>query len=286
MNSRMRWRAGIITIMMCGVIAVFIGVSHAQLVLYDDFAAPRIDPEKWRGTEGFSPSGNPNMEALRHIQNGQLRVLLNTSGETYANSGSQSGRFGVEVRDGGAVTAMQAKVTVKNAVAEACTANSSATSRARAQLFGFFFNDGSSSGLGDGTGDISAGIQLQRDSKSGDQIIAFVNRCDDFGCTLVSSVTSSVTFTASWTINQPVTLQIVWDSANHRFRFKAIPNTGAAEAKDISYAGLLPGTAPSRRVDDKRLVASNSVANCVAGRREASMEVLFDTVKLNAAAVP
>ncbi len=34
--------------------SAFAGVSQAQLVLYDDFSNPRIDPAKWRGTKALA----------------------------------------------------------------------------------------------------------------------------------------------------------------------------------------------------------------------------------------
>lgn len=54
-----------------------------------------------------------------------------------------------------------------------CAPGTRSSSRTRAQPLGFFFNDGSNLRLSDGTGDVLAGLQLQRDSTSGDRIMAF-----------------------------------------------------------------------------------------------------------------
>jgi hypothetical protein len=270
-------------IVICGVLTTMVTASWAQLVLYDNFSGARVNPEKWRGTEGSNPSGNPNTEAVRTLASGQLRLFLDSYGETFATTGTQTGRFGLEVREPGPVTAMQASVTIRAAIAQDCPANSAAN-RARAQLVGWFFNDGTGSGLGDATGDIRAGISMIRDSKNGDRISVFIDRCTDSGCTSTATVASEV-LTTIWTLNQPHTLQMVWNPAQNRFRFRVTPNAGAAEAVDLSYAGVADTTLP-RRIDDKRLEVSNTAANCTSGRTESLMDARFDNVRLNTEAVP
>jgi hypothetical protein len=267
-----------------GVLTAMAASGHAQLVLYDNFQAPRIDPDKWRGQETFAAGDNPNAEALRRIQNAQLRLSLTTYGETFADTGLQTGRFGLKVTHPAVVTALQAQVTVQSAVVQTCAENPAAP-RARAQMTGFFFNDGTSLRLGDATGDISAGIQKVRDRALGNRIEAFVSRCADFDCFSNPNV-AGVTFTTTWRVGTPTTLEIIWQPAQDRFRFRVLTNTGAQEVQTLSYAGLVRDNEVPQALDFKRIVVTNSAENCSAGPTRAAMTILVDNVRVNAEAVP
>ena len=66
----------------------------------------------------------------------------------------------------GFITGIKAQVTILAAKAQGCSTNpeSSPGTRARATSSGNYFNDGSSTGPSDGTGDIGGFLQLQRDN--------------------------------------------------------------------------------------------------------------------------
>ena len=81
------------------------------------------------------------------------------------------------------------------------------------------------------------------------------------------------------------TMQLTWEPAKDRFRFKVIPGTGATEEKILSYAGLADDS-PPQDSDVKRIGIANNAENCTTGPIEVSMEAYFDNVKLNADAVP
>jgi hypothetical protein len=93
---------------------------------------------------------------------------------------------------------MQGNVTVTSALVEGCPANTSAT-RVRAQLNGVFFNDGSSTGADDRTGDIRAFIEKRGASTGANTIRAQVNRCIDPQCD-DQEVLASRTFVTGWTL--------------------------------------------------------------------------------------
>lgn len=275
----------IVVVVVFGAMLAYAGVGHTQLVLFDNFNGTRIDPEKWRGQEFFSTStgDNPNAEAVRSIQNRKLRVRLTTYGGTDVNTGRQTGWFGLAVTHPELATAMEATVTIKDAVVQDCAANSSHTI-ARAQLGGWFFNDGTSTGAGDWTGDFRATIQKHRSSRSGDLILAAIARCANPECRAETNV-KEVVLNTTWELDKADRLRIVWDPAHDRFLFKVITSTGVVESKALSYAGLSDADPPQGK-GYKRLIVVNSAPNCTVGRKEASLEAFFDNVRLNPEAIP
>lgn len=207
-------------------------------------------------------------------------MALTTYGDVTSNSGDRSGRFGLSFPNPTPITAMQAKVIVKQAMAQDCPANP-AVSRARAQLIGAFFNDGTGPGAGNRIGDILAGIQKEQ-SHDGFLMRAFINRCTDSGCSRSSPVVSQ-TFTAPWQIGKADTLFMQWDPANNRFLYELNPGTSREESITLTYT--LSDSLPAV-TNFKSIRASNNGANCTAGRTKVVVAALFDNVKLNPEAVP
>jgi hypothetical protein len=270
-------------IVVCGVLATCADGSQAQLVLYDNFAATQIDPTKWRGNEGFFAGDNPNAEAQRHIASGKLRVVLTTHGGTLTNTSTQTGRNGLKFPHPNPITTIQTTVHVKSATVQDCPANSS-SSVARAQISGFFFNDGSSLNGDDATGDVRAEFHKQQTSTGAKEFVAFVLRCNDFDC-FSSTTVATETFNTTWEVGETDTMQLTWEPAKDRFRFKVIPSTGPTEEKILSYTGLADDS-PPQDSDVKRIGIANNAENCSTGPVEVSMEAHFDNVKLNTDAVP
>lgn len=265
-----------------GALVLYPAVGQAQLELYDNFSGTQINPDKWNGTESFtSSSGNPNAEAQRFISGQKLRVALTTYGDATSNSGGRFGRFGLSFPNPTPITAMQASMTVKQAMAQDCTANTDTTSRATAQLIGAFFNDGTSPGSGNRIGDILATIE-KRQSRDGLQIRASISRCTDSGCGNSSTVVAQV-FPTSWKIGKADTLFIQWDPANNRFLYEVNPGTSREESLTLTY--ILSDSLPPV-TNFKNIRASNAGANCTTGRTKVVMDVLFDNVQLNPEAVP
>jgi hypothetical protein len=257
--------------------------SIAQLALYDDFGQRRIDPDKWHGGETSVGASAPNAESDRNIANGQLRLLLTSYGETTSDIGSPAdgGIMRLRINNPEPVTAMQGDVTVTRALAQGCPENTTA-SRVRAQLSGAFFNDGSSPGFGDQTGDVRASIEKRRDSTGADTILAVVSRCIDTGCDNTDTL-DSFRFVTGWSVGVADTLGVGWDPANDRFIFSVNPGTTTEETEALAYT-VSDANPPINAFKQLRIL--NSIANCTATRRRGSMTALFDNVMLNPDAVP
>jgi len=253
-------------------------VSDAQLVLYDDFSSPLINPDKWYGTNQTGGAGNPTTEAEQILRSGQLEMTLSQYGLSNSDSGSTTGLVHLRVINPIPITTMQASVTVLSGEADACPTNASgAAFSARAEVMGNFFNDGSSTGANDLTGDVIARVGLAVDAAAGNVIQAAISRCSNSACSSSSSV-GFQNFTGTWTVNRPQTLTLTWDHANHQFVFSAKPSGGSVETHSIPYT--LSDSAPSGG-PTKTLRIFNSAANCNGSQKHAFMDALFDTVMGN-----
>ena len=265
-------------ILTLGLIATSMHVSDAQLVPYDDFSEPLIDPDRWHGNETPSRGANPNTEAARFIDAGQLILGLRSYGGTDRDTGRRSGNFGLAVTGSGRVTAMQAEVTIRNALVEDCPDNPVST-RARAQLIGYFFNDGSSSGPGDVTGDVLASIEKRVDSRTGPGFLALIVKCASPGCQTSDTLGFHV-FSTPTALGQADTLRLEWDEAGEQFTFTVNPGGPDEEVQTLSYAGRVTNMAPSDFQLDRLRVRTQG-ANCLSGRRQVMIDTRYDDVQLN-----
>jgi hypothetical protein len=264
-----------------GVLVLAGTPAHAfgPLVLYDNFTTGGIDPNKWHGSELSFGAGAPNTEASRTIVNRQLRLRLTSYGRTDSNSGTP-GVAGLRLRvtNPSVITAMQAKVTITQVEAEGCAANPSPT-RLQANVVGHFFNDGSSTGPGDATGNILADLRKVRSTNAGDRIEASVTRCTTATCAPFQNVLFQV-FSTPWVVGRADTLSLQWDEANDQFVFVVNPDTPTEEMIVLSYRGLLTDTTPPV-IDLKQVSVGNAVANCMAGRKKGAITATFDNVRVN-----
>jgi hypothetical protein len=267
----------IFTVILSGFI-VLPEIAQAQLVLYDNFNSGKINPEKWNGFEPAGTAAAPNAESGRRVVEKKLQLHLTSYGETSSDTGGPSGgNQRLRFNNPTPITGIQAKVAIQKAVAQGCAANLT-DARSRVQITGAFFNDGSSSGSGDETGNFQPSIEMRLDSNGNRNIFAFVQRCDDPQCDNTTTIVPHL-FTTSWTLGAFRTLKLVWDEANDQFLFTVNPGTPAAETANLSYTGFSDANPPEN--DRKEIRINNDPVNCTAGRTRALTTVLFDNVMVN-----
>jgi hypothetical protein len=273
-----------------GALGWLVGPSHAQFVLYDNFEGGTIDPAKWQGFVNEGTFAGPAAEVHRLVVSGSLRLHLVSWGDDTSDVGSIRSRNGLNITQLGApggsgfITGLKARVTVVSADSQHCPANPETAnpSLARAQLIAAFFNDGSSPGAGDRTGDILAVFELQKIRNGSNAIVATVNRCGNPGCSPGSTpIVSPTTFTTTWALDAPLTLKIVWNEAGNKVTFTVTdPLTLSTEAVPIFY----PATFPVPPISDLKSVRLlNDVENCLGNRMNAVMDALFDNVNVRRA---
>jgi hypothetical protein len=254
-------------------------VSHAQaLTIYDDFKAVPINPTKWWGTEQGGGATNPTTEVERIIQGGKLHITVVQYGSNVSDNGTSLGSIGLRVINPTPITTWQAKVNVIRSVVESCDTNNPPIVRARA-LQGGFFNDGESTGPGDRTGDIFAGIQMIHDLIGGKVIAAFVQRCPNPSCIPTTGVAVQTLFPASgWIPGQALILTVQWDKPSKQFVMTAKDTLGHVDTAHLTYPQDDSTPAVS---ENRQLIVQNSAVNCAGSHKQASMEASFDSVRVN-----
>lgn len=253
-------------------------VSQAQWVLYDKFSGTLIDHEKWFGNEATGGPQNPTTEIAREIRAGRLRMLLNQHGNDGSDSGTSGGQVRLQMTTPGGVIGMKAKVIVNQANSDECPANVSALVRGRAQVSGAIFNDGTSTGSGDRTGDIVAGVQKILDTKLGMVIQPFLVRCTNSTCGSTAGINplAPASFVTTWSPGSVDTVSWLWDKTNNRVVYTSTTLVGK-EVLEIAYTAD-DSTPPV--LDFKQLSLNHSAANCTGTQTRTFMDASFDGVKV------
>jgi hypothetical protein len=256
-----------------------------SLVLYDDFNATHIDPDKWWSGGIYAGVGT---EAIRQLQDHRMRLFYRCYGSTDSDSGGVFNGLGLTFPNYAAVTAIKATVQVNDVVATACASNPQVTFPggiypwigAWAGPHGHFF-DTATPTPGSMENDVVAGISMFRAADSTDppdvlRVQSVVLHCKSRACdtTLHHKDLGPVKR------EEMARLRIQWDRDNHRFICQR------DDAPEVIAPYTVSDTAqPSAAV--KRLVIANEVANCTPKPRPvAFIEALFDDVLINESAAP
>jgi hypothetical protein len=261
--------------------------------LYDAFTGP-LSPGLWNGAENNTNSAViSNTETSRAVvqpdplvANRFLQLMLRSghlgTGGNAGSAGEGRQRLIVardDIQSGDpSVVGMRTRITVTGMATPGCPTSADPVlfanqTRSRAALLGFYFNDGSSTGPTDFTGDIVAGIQLEQRSTDGKLIVGFISRCDNAACS-TSTTQKFVNFTRKWALNVAVPLTVVWERANNRFVYTAGTEIHTLTYDDIPLSDALP---PVLLLYDLRV--SDVLANCSTAIR-AAVTARFDFLHL------
>jgi hypothetical protein len=269
--------AVMLVVALCGMPAY----AMERLVPYDDFNATQINPNRWFGGEFGTAFPRWSTEAIRQLQDHKLRLTYRSYGATTAATGTIRHDFVLMFRDPAAVTAIQAAVTITEAVATGCPGNPDHTV-SRAALGGRFFGRAASTPEGE-VRDMVAFIGITRVSDAADppevfrvQSVVFscANRACTAGLTLHSRDLGPVTR------GETARLRVQWDRDQHRFIFQRDAHPEVVAAYAVSDTDP-PGTPV------KLLNAMQVVPDCTATPRPmAFIEAWFDDVMVNESAAP
>lgn len=250
--------------MALGVLWPGIGTSPvgAQSTLYDTFNAHELDPDKWFGEQASTPS-NAGLEATRLLQGNQLWMSHRVIGGTASDTGQWASRNRVRFfpfATASGITALQFTVAVHEFDLAACATAGSASTRVAAGSNGWYFNDGTSTGPSDATGNVGAFVWLERASDSTDKptvlrAIGGVYRV--LAPSGLPTVSLGSVDLGPAKKGKPATLRLLWDAVADRFEFQL--NNGPVQT--ISYA-LNDLNPPSGGFKD--LEVRGDVPNCTA----------------------
>ena len=264
-------------------------------------------PEALYGTPDWDDvMNNPgNEHSVRRVVGGQAQIAvtsyLGPSGALYG--------YGAKARSGlrinhealadhrPAVTAFRATVTVVRAsvptVPPEMFCYYGEVGTARAELVGHFFNDGTSTGTNDLTGDTFALVALARrvERTNGREVVrnvveARIGRCAEPDCSRVRGG-ASVAFTRRWAIGVPHVLTIAWQPASNGFLL-TVADGGTAESRTITYttgdSTPVRGYAYDLRVENAPRRCYTEYGASYQVPQQVSIDARFDDVQLNSAA--
>jgi hypothetical protein len=245
------------------------GSVYAQSSRYDNFNSGALSPARWSTQQ----QGTGGLELVREIRNGRLLMEYRVLGMIDTGQITSINRLNFEL--GRNLTALRFDITVRDVSVLGCSDPGGNISRSFAGFNGTLFNDGSSSGSGDATGNFGAFLFVERRSDSEEppemlHVIAGTFRCLNNGCSRVEDVQEDL---GTVTIGEEVSLQMVWDELNSQIRFRK--NRDAVVR--VRYEGSV-----ARRINGRTLQIRGDAANCLDGPRPvAAMSAFFDNVFIN-----
>lgn len=240
------------------------------LVLYDNFNAKLINPDRWFGsTYGIL------LETVREITSNHLNLSGRSYGITDENTGLTRSAVTLSFPNLNIFT-IQSTIQVKDYELVGCGDNDT-TSRVRARIVGSFFNIANQK-PNSAENDVRAQVRLQRKAESTDAknvlIVGIdVYRCTDYNCQ-GDEILGTIDL-GTVKVGRRVTLRLEWDQAGKRF---IVQRDNEAE---VSLYYTVPDTQPPS-VKIKRLEAAQTLANCTTQPRPVGfIDAYFDNVYVN-----
>ena len=282
------------TAFLCGVVAALLLVgsmvgAQEPLVLYDNFQAKTLDPDKWFGG-GSTDSGMVILEIGRQMKNESLLAskVLNLSSRAYANTGSDDGssssNTNIFFADGSDIKTIVVTVLVKKIQVPECTTNPYATD-VRARIGGTFFNTGTptpGSFLNDVYAQITVGQVLNEDTGSTLRVYARVYRCTNAECSTTAGIGERQDLGTA-KVGKKVKLRLTWDPDNNQFIFQK----GKGEESFVTYGFSDANPPGASNGGMKRLQIQEFLPNCTSDPRPVGyIEAVFDNVMVNESALP
>ena len=260
--------------------------AQAQLTVYDDFSGPFVDTARWYHR---NPTGDDVWwyDAGFRILKGKLNYFNRAYGADLDTDATQSMRRQLFLKNATDVTGIETSIQMAKNGHEitGCAANP-VPSETRISMGGAFFNDGSSTGPGDFTGDILAHMGFFKYSDLGTLppgniaippgymgVRARVYRCTNATCS-TSDIIKEVLFDNLLVkLGKKTMLRITLDKGANTFTFQV-------GKKDVAtYPYTVPDSAaPIQK--NIRLEVAHYLANCPspAAKTVGWADVLFDYV--------
>jgi len=240
-----------IFIFLIGVIFLSLAVPQVGLGLnlYDDFSSPTINTVKWQP-----------YEFVREIQSGQLHLKLRSSIDTTGPIDNA-----MSILNPASINAIEARVTP-------LAFNNPQGARPNIFIGGRFFNDGTGAS-GAYTGDVFAAVSIGGNGTSPTATwYALRYTADD---TTQYDVLGSGTFATTPVLGTPYTVSVGWAAGSKQFTFRISDGITPEEAVFTTDLTVTAANMPAKYLFVRILDNQG---------KEASVEALFDDVKVNGSA--
>jgi hypothetical protein len=212
-------------------------------------------------------------------------MSLRREGETDRNISSRTSSTFLNIANPAGIVQIEALMGVLDVLVERCQANGT-PSAASLLIAMTAFNDGSSTGPGDRTGDYNAVVQVIRRSNSADaagilRVEGRVTKCQDAACLLENQQQIGALKDLGVTIPVGVafTMRLTWDATSKRFQ--AGVNNASVNLPYSPANDALPAVQRSAGIEIR-----STTANCVAGATEADLEAGVGPVSTNTPGSP
>lgn len=246
--------------------------------IYEDWSYPTIRSDRW------IVATDRAHEARREVLGNHLVMRYRLEGSTTAGDTGLRGAFmRISASNPAAIDRIDVKFQIDHYEVAGCEANPLATRVRPAAISLAKFNDGSSAGPGDVTGDHFVRILVNREAFTADPegvftVSAFLFRCIDSVCSNAISSIFNLDM-GKVLIGQPFSLRARWNAATNRFLVR-LNDDPPVHLEYPSSLNVGPATIPFA---DVRMQSVN--ANCTAGPTVTDAQIKVRDIMTNVSAI-
>jgi hypothetical protein len=240
--------------------------SAQTATLYDNFNQQFLSPSKWNTSGACFTANGQELECVREIQHGKLRLAHRSFGQNDSDSGAQFGEVNVRFTNAALIKGISTDLVIQDVEEVNCVANPTFFAAA-AHFDGNFFNTGN----GDPTDDIGAHIVFGRsfsDPPGQISIFSQLSRGFNFGI--------DFTWLGTVSIGTPITATLTWDQSNHQFIVSWTNHITHKKTQATLPYNFADAATPTNAY--KEIGVNTSPANCTATPTWVYMETDFDNV--------
>jgi hypothetical protein len=238
--------------------------STRHLNFYDTFSRRLLSPLKWNTFSACFTTNGQELECVREIEEGRLRLAHRNFGQPDTDTGFQFGDANVSFANPAAIKSITVDLIVRSIDESSCPANPELGGAAHIDTR--FFNTGS----GDPNDDVGGHVAFGRvASDPAGQLTAYGQ---------ISQGNNYFAYFPMGTvrIGTPITAALTWDQPNHQFIASWVNRINHARiqtAMPYSLSDAMPATDPS-----KVLTVNTFPANCTAKASWVYIDATFDNV--------
>jgi len=253
--------------------------THEPFGIYEDWrSAKTIRSDRWAGRD------DPAQEVERDIRGHKLLMRHRRQGVTAMGDAGFVGASNVmSLNNPTAIDQLEVEFNIRQAAVVGCAANPTFTRLRPAGISLNKFNDGTSPGPGNMTGDHFVRVLVNREAFTADPegvltVQAFVFRCINAVCSnAISNVFNLAVATV--TVGENFALRAVWDAPNNQFL------VGVGDQADVALAYTPALNQGLARVPFADVRMQSVVANCSAAPALNDAEITVGEVRTNLGAV-
>jgi hypothetical protein len=242
------------------------GLSFSPI--YDAFNHPWLDPARWEA--GMNHCWSNNLECVREIEHGKLRLATRNTGSMGSDTGPQYSEsylpFPMSVAGG--ITSIRADITVRDFGGVPCPANADDSTHTEVKIGGNFFN----AGAGDPADDVTGLLIVWVDTTTTPTM--------SLGVWWGFGPQGSWTPIVDYPLGTPLVAVLQWDQPNHQFvatvKVKGEPGPGTRVTSPYGVSDETPAANPW-----KALIAATCAMNCTSVLSLSHVDALFDNVIIN-----